>query len=183
VPFIGARASDVGLFLEDGSVFYFSPNLGGLELAIGGSMLASNDDSKTLDTTTVSARYNFEDLYVSATYVEADNETSDDGISLAASYDFGIVTVAGSITDKDIDNVSSTPYELVASFNATDELTLKLAYADSDLDVSKDTSVAVEATYAFGSGVTGFVGYAMPDDNFGTTAGNDILSFGVQVVF
>jgi len=76
---------------------------------------------------------------------------------------------------------SGTPYEVGATFSATDEVTLKLAYTDADLDAGDDTSIAVEATYAFGAGVTGFVGYAIPDDNVAN--GEDILSLGVQVVF
>ena len=182
--FLGARATDF-VFRERGGIFYYTPSLGGLELAFGGNMDGTDDTSDDFDTMTVSARYSFGDLYLSATYMSKDDDDSSDAMSFAASYDLGVVTLVGAIADLDGVGAYSTdrgtPYEVGATFSATDELTLKLAYADLDLDAGSDSSVAVEATYAFGAGVTGFLGYAIPDDNIND--GNDILSFGVQVVF
>lgn len=182
--FAGARATDF-VFREDGGIFYYTPNLGGLELAFGGSMVGSNEVSKSFDTMTVSARYSFDDLYVSATYMTVDDDNSSDVIALAASYDFGLFALSASVADLDGVGVYSTddgtPYEIGATFSATDELTLKLAYMDLDLDAGSDSSIAAEATYAFGGGVTGFIGYATPDDNVAN--GEDILSLGIQVVF
>ena len=184
--FSGARSTDF-VFREDGGIFYYTPSLGGLELAVGGSMLASNEDSKDFDTMTVSARYSLGDLYLSATYMEADDENSSKSMAFAASYDFGMFTLAGAIADNDGSvvgdefNDDGTPYEIAATFSATEELTLKVGYTDRDLAAGDDTSMAVEAAYAFGSGVTGFVGFSSSDDNI--NEGDDILSFGVQVVF
>ena len=178
--FAGARSTDF-VFRQDGAIFYYTPSLGGLDLAFGGNMVGSDETSDTFDTMTVSARYSFDDLYVSATYMEVDDDESSDVISFAASYDFGLFALSGAIADKSGSVGEGTPYEVGATFSATEEVTLKLAYTDADLDAGDDTSMAVEATYAFGSGVTGFVGYAIPDDNVAN--GEDILSFGVQVVF
>ena len=183
----GARSTDF-VFREDGGIFYYTPSLGGLEVAIGGSMLTSKENSKDFDTMTVSARYSLGDLYLSATYMEADDGNSSKSTAFAASYDFGMFTLAGAIADNDGAvqpgsefNDDGTPYEIAATFSATEELTLKVAYTDRDLEAGDDTSMAVEAAYAFGSGVTGFVGFSSSDDNI--NEGDDILSFGVQVVF
>lgn len=176
----GARSTDF-VFRQDGGVFYYAPSLGGLDLAIGGNMVSTDETSDDLDTTTVSARYSFGDLYLSATYMEVDDVAGSDVSSFAASYDLGMVTLAGSMSDKSGELGDETPYDLAATFSASDEVTLKVAYTDADLAAGEDTSMAFEATYAFGEGVTGFAGYATPDDNIAN--GEDILSLGVQVVF
>ncbi|MRH78850.1 porin [Spiribacter sp. C176] len=181
--YTGARSTDF-VFRQDGAIFYYAPSLGGLDIAVGGNMLASDDSSDEFDTMTVSARYSFGDLYVSATYMEADDENSSEATAFAASYDFGMFTLAGSMSDNDgvgSYNDNGTPYEVVATVSATEELTLKAAYTDRDLEAGDDSSMAAEAAYAFGSGVTGFAGFSSSDD--GINDGEDILSFGVQVVF
>ena len=176
----GARSTDF-VFRQDGAVFYYAPSLGGLDLAVGGNMLGLDETSDDLDTTTVSARYSLNDLYVSATYMTVEDDEDTDVTSFGASYDLGMVTIAATMSDKSGSLGENSPFDVAATFSASDEVTLKAAYTDADLDAGDDASMAFEATYAFGDGVTGFAGYATPDDN--VAGGEDILSFGVQVVF
>lgn len=186
----GARSSDA-VFRDDGSVFYYTPSLNGLELGVGAEFDPNISVSDSADSYTLSAKYSIGDLYVSASYVEADTDETLDSMAVAASYNFGAATLAASVADNTNDttiaqddlssyNGDGTPYEIVGTVNATDALTLKAAYTDRDLEGSSDdSSFAVEGAYAFGAGVTGFVAATSSDDDIG----EDVLATGLQVVF
>ena len=182
----GARSTDA-VFRDDGSVYYYTPNLNGLELGVGAELDPNSEVGKDVDSYTVSARYTVGDLYLSASYKEFDTEEDANSLAVAASYDFGLASLSASIADNTDDagldyagyNSDGTPYEIVGTVSATDALTLKVAYTDRDLEGSDDTSFAVEAAYAFGAGVTGFVGATSSDDDIG----GDVLATGLQVVF
>jgi len=180
----GARSTDVG-FRDDAAVYYYTPNLSGLELVAGAEFDNDPEDdiSDDADYYTLAARYSVGDLYLSAAYLEADTEEDADAFAYAASYDFGMASLAASVADNNgagFYNDDGMPYEVVGTFNATDALTLKAAYTDRDIEgSSEDASFAVEGAYAFGAGVTGFVGATAKDDDIG----EDVIATGLQVVF
>jgi len=203
-----ARASDV-TFRQDGAVFYTSPDFSGLQLQVGGILEDGKDSagnrSSGFDSYTVAAKYTMGNLYASVSYLTIDGGDQDDAdlLGIAVSYDYGFGTIAASMTDQnDTDGVSqqpdnkgeleasgrhnsmignNSPYELVATYNATPNWTLKAAYANKDLDGGNDSSMAVEAEYAFSDQVSTAFGVGMPDDNFDGTG--DTVSAALFVAF
>jgi predicted porin len=186
-----ARSTDAN-FRDDGSVFYYTPSLNGLELGIGAEFDPNNDTSDDYDSYTLSARYSIGGLYLSASYIEADTDETLDSLAVAASYDFGVASVAASVADNTNDtaipedelasyNSDGSPYEIAVSVPVTSAFTVLGAYTDRDFEgSSEDSSFAVEGTYAFGAGVTGFLSATSSDDEFGR---EDALATGLQVVF
>jgi len=180
--FTGGRSTDI-VTRDDAAIYYYTPNLSGLELVAGAELDPEDDTSDDADNYTLAARYSVGDLYLSAAYYEADTEADTDSFAYAASYDFGTASLSAGVADNT--NVgfyseNGTPYEVAGTFNATDALTLKAAYTDRDLEgSSEDASFAVEGAYAFGAGVTGFVGATAKDDDIG----DDVIATGLQVVF
>ena len=210
--FTNARASDA-TFRQDGAVFYTSPDFSGLQFQVGGILEDGSDSagnrSSGIDSYTVAAKYTMGNLYASASYLTIDGgDQADDAdlLGIAVSYDYGFGTIAASMTDQDdTDGVSqqldddgdpeatgrhnsiignNSPYELVATYNATPNWTLKAAYANSDRDGGDDSSIAVEAEYAFSDQVSTAFGVGMPDDNFdGTGSADDTVSAALFVAF
>lgn len=197
------RASDV-VFRQDGAFFYTTPSLNGLEVRVGGNMQSGEDADGNrgsgFDSYTVSAKYNFGDIYASASYLNVDGgDTNPDAksVGLSLSYDYGMGTIAAATTRNDnVDDTSTgssdenqgnqvsafytdpdgNPYEITGTYNATDAVTLKASFADADRTGGDSKSVAVEAAYAFSSNVAAAIGYTSPDDNFNGDGDSDNMA-------
>ncbi|MEX0431369.1 porin [Spiribacter insolitus] len=198
-----ARATDV-IFRQDGAIFYTTPDFDGLQLRAGGTLQrgdnSSGNESSGFDSYTVSAKYNFEDLYASVSYLSVD-QSPDDATSFGAavSYDYGAGVIAASMTDNDhMTSFSGTnvqannfytdsdgkPYEIVGTYTGVPNWTFKVAYADADRDGGSSSSVAAEAQYNFASNVAVAVGATNPDKNFGgSNNSEDILATALYVAF
>ncbi len=201
--FAQARASDV-IFRQDGAIFYTTPDLNGLQLRAGGTLQRGDstpgNESSGFDSYTVSAKYNFQDLYASLSYISVD-QSPDDATSFGASvsYDYGAGVIAAAMTDNDhltdfggtnvqvndwYGSGNGKPYEIVGTYTGVPNWTFKLAYADSDQDGGSSSSVAAEAQYNFASNVAVAVGATNPDKNFGgSNSSEDILATALYVAF
>ncbi|MFN3882475.1 MAG: porin [Nitrincola lacisaponensis] len=182
---VGPTHSTDTVYRVNNTAAYVSPNLNGLQLAAAFSANSEFDD-KTADFYHVAGKYSIGDFYAAISYIDFKSEVAfDDAKSVtavAASYDFGPLTVAGVYSYLKVDGDDNyKPWDLAATYAVTDATTLKVAYADFK---NSEKGYGFEVQHDLSNMVNTFVGYGRANSNArdaGTA--NSVFSTGMRVRF